>query len=153
MRQVPLESDINIAVNGYSGFATSSQKGSFMTMLISRSRGTCLIYLSCQFHYNLMTTCHLDPEWFRAWRDRVIAGHHMNTPHTTLSSTNAGLCTPFIIRLKVEVLCVLFLTLPVCIGPNQNTRNLYLQADDKRCTTSARPRPQFLLSSAHHRGF
>ena len=98
MRQVPLESDINIAVNGYSGFATSSQKGSFMTMLISRSRGTCLIYLSCQFHYNLMTTCHLDPEWFRAWRDRVIAGHHMNTPHTTLSSTNAGLrkkCLPW----------------------------------------------------------
>ena len=43
MRQVPLERDINIAVNGCSGFATSTQKGPFMAMLISRSRGTCLI--------------------------------------------------------------------------------------------------------------
>ena len=43
MRQVPLEGDINIAVNGYSGFATSTQKGPFMAMLISHSRGTYLI--------------------------------------------------------------------------------------------------------------
>ena len=43
MRQVPLERDINIAVNGYSGFATSTQKGPFMAMLISHSRGTYLI--------------------------------------------------------------------------------------------------------------
>ena len=43
MRQVPLERDINIAVNGCSGFATSTQKGLFMAMLISRSRGTYLI--------------------------------------------------------------------------------------------------------------
>ena len=43
MKQVPLECDINIAVNGCSGFATSSQKGPFMAMLISHSRGTCLI--------------------------------------------------------------------------------------------------------------
>ena len=43
MRQVPLERDINIAVNGCSGFATSTQKGPFMAMLISCSRGTCLI--------------------------------------------------------------------------------------------------------------
>ena len=43
MRQVPLERDINIAVNGCSGFATSTQKGPFMAMLISRSRGTYLI--------------------------------------------------------------------------------------------------------------
>ena len=35
--------DINIAVNGCSGFATSTQKWPFMAMLISRSRGTCLI--------------------------------------------------------------------------------------------------------------
>ena len=41
--------------------------------------------------------------------------------------------TPFIIRLKVEVSCVLFLTQPVCMVPNQNTQNLYLQVDDKRC--------------------
>ena len=34
MRHVPLERDINIAVNGYSGFATSTQKGPFMAMLI-----------------------------------------------------------------------------------------------------------------------
>ena len=40
MRQVPLERDINIAVNGCSGFSTSTQKESFTAMLISRSRGT-----------------------------------------------------------------------------------------------------------------
>ena len=44
MRQVPLDwRDINIAVNGCSGFATSTQKGPFMAMLISRFRGTYLI--------------------------------------------------------------------------------------------------------------
>ena len=43
MRQVPLERDINIAVNGCSGFATSTRKGPFMAMLISHSRGTYLI--------------------------------------------------------------------------------------------------------------
>ena len=36
-------SDINIAENGCSGFATSTQKGPFMAMLISRSKGTYLI--------------------------------------------------------------------------------------------------------------
>ena len=46
MRQVPLECDINIAVNGCSGFATSTQKGPFMAMLISCSRGTCFIHCS-----------------------------------------------------------------------------------------------------------
>ena len=40
MRQFPLERDINIAVNGCSGFATSTKKGPFMAMLISCSRGT-----------------------------------------------------------------------------------------------------------------
>ena len=45
MRQVPLERDINIVVNGCTGFATSTQKGPFMAMLISRSRGTYLITL------------------------------------------------------------------------------------------------------------
>ena len=43
MRQVPLECDINNAVNGCSEFATSTQKEPFMAMLISRSRGTYLI--------------------------------------------------------------------------------------------------------------
>ena len=43
MRQVPLECDINIAVHGCSGFATSTHKGQFMAMLISRSRDTYLI--------------------------------------------------------------------------------------------------------------
>ena len=46
MRHVPLERDINIAVNGCSGFAifaTSTQKGPFMAMLISHSRGKYLI--------------------------------------------------------------------------------------------------------------
>ena len=42
-RQEPLERDINIAVNECSGFATSTQKGPFTAMLISGSRGTCLI--------------------------------------------------------------------------------------------------------------
>ena len=44
MRHVPLERDINIGVNGYSGFATSTQKGPFTAMLISPSRGTYLIH-------------------------------------------------------------------------------------------------------------
>ena len=44
MRQLPLERDINIAVNGCSWFATSTQIGPFMAMLISRSRGTHLIH-------------------------------------------------------------------------------------------------------------
>ena len=35
--QVPLERDINIAINGCSGFPTSTQKGPFMAMLILRS--------------------------------------------------------------------------------------------------------------------
>ena len=39
---MPLERDINIAVNGCSGFITSTQKGPFMPMLISRCGGTCL---------------------------------------------------------------------------------------------------------------
>ena len=43
VRHMPLECDINIAVNGCSGFATSTQKGPFMAMLLSRSRGTYLI--------------------------------------------------------------------------------------------------------------
>ena len=41
MRQVPLKRDINIAVNGFSGFATSTQKWPFTAKVISRSRGTC----------------------------------------------------------------------------------------------------------------
>ena len=38
MRQVPLECDINIAVNGCSGYASSTRKGPFMAMLISCSK-------------------------------------------------------------------------------------------------------------------
>ena len=43
MRQVPLGCDTNIAVNGCSGFANSTQKEPFMAMLTSCSRGTYLI--------------------------------------------------------------------------------------------------------------
>ena len=53
MRQVPLERDINIAVNGCSGFATSTQKGPFMAMLISCSRGT---YPICDKFANMHVT-------------------------------------------------------------------------------------------------
>ena len=49
MRQVPLERDINIAVNGCSGFATSTQKVPSMEMLISNSRGTYLIGRAPQY--------------------------------------------------------------------------------------------------------
>ena len=35
MRQVPLEHDINIASNGCSWFATSTQKGPFIAMLMT----------------------------------------------------------------------------------------------------------------------
>ena len=44
MRHVPPGRDSNIAVNGCSGFATSTQKGPFTAMLISRSRGTSPIF-------------------------------------------------------------------------------------------------------------
>ena len=53
MGQVPLERDIKIAVNGCSGFTTSTQKGPFKAMLISRSRGTCFISKSRHSLQNL----------------------------------------------------------------------------------------------------
>ena len=43
MRQVPLEHDINIAVNGPFWVEVANQEHPFTAMLISRSRGTCLI--------------------------------------------------------------------------------------------------------------
>ena len=43
MRQGPLERDINIAVNGQFLVRNLHQERSFMAMLISHSRGTCLI--------------------------------------------------------------------------------------------------------------
>ena len=43
------------------------------------------------------------------------------------------LCAPFIICLKAEVLCALFWDHARWLGSKQNTRNLYLQPDDKRC--------------------
>ena len=43
LRQVSLERDINIAVHGCFGFATSTRKGPLMAMLISHSTGTYLI--------------------------------------------------------------------------------------------------------------
>ena len=35
--------------------------------------------------------------------------------------------------LVVDIGCILFWTQPVCMVPNQTTRNFYLQADDKKC--------------------
>ena len=55
MRQVPLEHDINIVVNGCSGFATSTKNGPFMAMLISRSRGTYLIGIPINSSYCIPT--------------------------------------------------------------------------------------------------
>ena len=46
MRQVPLEQDINIAVNGPSLVVNLRQERLFMAMLISRSRGIFLILLA-----------------------------------------------------------------------------------------------------------
>ena len=46
-----VERDINIAANGCSGFATSTQKGPFAAMLISRSRGTYLIYIDTTMNF------------------------------------------------------------------------------------------------------
>ena len=42
---MPLERYINIAVNGCSGFTASTQKGPFMAMWISCSRGNYLIWM------------------------------------------------------------------------------------------------------------
>ena len=49
MGQVPLERDINIPVNGCSGFATSTQNSPFVAMLISLYRGTYLIVCHYDF--------------------------------------------------------------------------------------------------------
>ena len=57
-------------------------------------------------------------------------------------ASDGWVCTSFIIRFKVEVPSVLLLTQPVCMVPNENTRNLYFQADDKRFKWSS------LLSSS-----
>ena len=46
MRQMPLEQDINIAVNGPSLVVNLRQERLFMAMLISRSRGIFLILLA-----------------------------------------------------------------------------------------------------------
>ena len=43
MRQVPLERDINIAINDPFWVEVANQEHPFTAMLISRSRGTCLI--------------------------------------------------------------------------------------------------------------
>ena len=43
MRQVPLERDINIAVNGPLWMEVANPEHPFTAMLISLSRGTCLI--------------------------------------------------------------------------------------------------------------
>ena len=45
MRQVPLERDINIAVNGPFKVKVANPEHPFTAMFISRSRGTCLISL------------------------------------------------------------------------------------------------------------
>ena len=46
MRQVPLEYDINIAMNGPFWVEVANPENPFTAMLISRSRGTCLILKS-----------------------------------------------------------------------------------------------------------
>ena len=52
MRQVPLELDINIAVNGRSWWRLRTKNGPFTVLILtSHSRGTCLIVspLACRF--------------------------------------------------------------------------------------------------------
>ena len=51
MRQVPLERDINIAVNGPLWVEDAKPEHTFTAMLISRSRGTCLIVQSQLLNY------------------------------------------------------------------------------------------------------
>ena len=46
----------------------------------------------------------------------------------------AWACTSLITLMDVDVSCVLFWTQPACMVQNQNTRNIYLQADDKQCS-------------------
>ena len=58
--------------------------------------------------------------------------------------------TPLIIRSEVDVLCVLFWTQPACMVQNQNTRNIYLQADDKRCTFQQEVSPNLVINPVKH---
>ena len=55
MRQVPLERDINIAINGQFLVRNLHQERPFMAMLISRCRGTCLIKLNISQLYEVKT--------------------------------------------------------------------------------------------------
>ena len=50
-----------------------------------------------------------------------------------------GKSTLFIIRLEVEVSCVLVWDHAHWLGQKQNTQNLHLQTDDKRCRDFAGP--------------
>ena len=74
---MPLERDINIAENGCSGFATSTQKGPFMAMMISRSRGTCLIESSIKLMSGFSSS--------RRWATTSQRPHLLLRPQTTLS--------------------------------------------------------------------
>ena len=83
MRQVPLERDINIAVNGCSGLATSTQKGPFMAMLISRSRGTYLIAVAAG--------CKQWKELLKIFKALWGGGINILVPATLQHEVNSGL--------------------------------------------------------------
>ena len=61
----------------------------------------------------------------------IIDDLQLSGRHLTLA--NSYTCTLLIIRSEVDVSCVLFWTQPACMVQNQNTRNIYLWADDKQC--------------------
>ena len=68
MRRVPLEHDINIAINGRSSWGLRTKNRPFTALLISSSRGTCLIAMyhittHLTFHWQCLEELPEDLEW------------------------------------------------------------------------------------------
>ena len=81
--------------------------------------------------------------WSQVFQGSVKNVFAVSVPSLTLAGT---VNTQFIICLEVEVLCVLVWDHAHWLGQKQNTQNLHLQTDDKRCK-STQPRcvtPRFI---------
>ena len=117
MMQVPLKRDINKNVNGCSGFATSTQKWPFMEMLISRSRGTCLIELSDHDSWRVL---HIKYNFL--WKKLHSQLAYLSNLYTVYHRFGGR-----------RFMCFGFDPASAMVQ-KQNTRNVYLRTDDKRCT-------------------
>ena len=90
MRQVPLERDINIAINGPFWVEVANPEHPFTAMLISYSRGTCLIVLHrgnsvradrfCQLRFLIFRlVVSLSPGWGNFWNLQEFTTNTLRT--------------------------------------------------------------------------